>query len=101
MNWLDSQIVVVKIVKLFDAKNRFSELCQTVANTGEPCIVTRRGKALVRLVPAVGGSECPGFPPVSVWDTLAEGQAKYGPIEEEIELPRRTVSSNRTSPLDG
>lgn len=91
----------MKIVKLFDAKNRFSELCQTVASTGEPCIVTRRGKPLVRLVPAVGASECPNFPRASVWDTVAEGQAKYGPIEEEIELPKRKVSSNRASPLDG
>lgn len=85
----------MKTVKLFDAKNRISELCETVARSGEPCLVTRRGKPLVRVVPAIGGPEDPDGSPASVWDTVAEGQTKYGPIEEEIELPARPVVSNR------
>jgi prevent-host-death family protein len=87
----------VKTVKLFDAKNRFSELCDAVARSGEPCLVTRRGKPLVHVVPAVGG---PDDPPTSVWDTVAEGRAKHGPLKEDIELPVRVVSGNRPSPVD-
>jgi len=37
----------------------------------------------------------------SVWDTLAEVRVKYGPIEDEMELPVRVVSGNRPSPVDG
>jgi prevent-host-death family protein len=86
----------VKTVPLFDAKNRFSELCETVARSGEPCLVTRRGKPLVQVIPVAGG---PDHPRASVWDTWAEVRAKYGPIEEEIDLPERVVGSNRPSPL--
>jgi prevent-host-death family protein len=88
----------LKTVKLFDAKNRFSELCDAVARTGEPCLVTRRGKPLVQVIPIVGGRD---NPLASVWDTLAEGRVKYGPIEDEMELPVRVVSGNRPSPVDG
>jgi prevent-host-death family protein len=86
----------VKSVPLFDAKNRFSELCETVARSGEPCLVTRRGKPLVQVIPVAGG---PNHPRASVWDTLAEGETRYGPLEEEIELPDRAAPNNRPSPL--
>jgi prevent-host-death family protein len=87
----------MKTVQLFDAKNRFSELCETVARSGEPCLVTRRGKPLVQVIPVARG---PDRPRASVWDTWAEGQAKYGPIEEEIELPGRVAGNNRSSPIE-
>lgn len=90
----------MRVVKLYDAKNRFSELCETVARSGEPCLVTRRGKPIVRLVPALTVADKAGSFPASVWDTVAEGQTKYGPIKDEITLPPRAVGKNRPSPLD-
>lgn len=81
-------------VALYDAKNRLSELCNKVAETGEPCIISRRGKPIVKLVPVEdsAGSE-------SVWDTVEESQAKYGPLEDDFELPERSTEM-RPSPLE-
>ncbi|MCC5842593.1 MAG: type II toxin-antitoxin system Phd/YefM family antitoxin [Opitutales bacterium] len=83
----------MKTLGLFDTKNRFSEVCDEVARTGEPCVVTRRGRALVRIVPADEGSAS------SVWDTVEEGRSRYGAVEEEFELPPRNVKARRRSPL--
>lgn len=82
-------------VALYDAKNRLSELCNKVTESGEPCIISRRGKPIVKLVPFEDSGE-----PRSVWDTVEEAQAKYGPLDEEFEMPERFSSGMRSSPLD-
>ena len=85
----------MKTLGLFETKNRLSELCEQVASTHEPLVVTRHGKPLVHIVPAtVGGKSA------SVWDTVAESRAKYGALTDELPLPTRKVSNNRTSPLE-
>jgi len=82
-------------VALYDAKNRLSELCNKVTESGEPCIISRRGKPIVKLVPIEDSEESQ-----SVWDTVEEAQAKYGPLDEEFEMPERFSSGMRPSPLD-
>ena len=42
---------------LFDAKTRLSELVEQVANGGDDILITRRGKAVARLVPIDESSE--------------------------------------------
>ncbi len=44
-------------VGLFDAKTRLSELVEQVANGGDDILITRRGKAVARLVPINESSE--------------------------------------------
>jgi len=44
-------------VGLFDAKTRLSELVEQVANGGDDILITRRGKAVARLVPIDESSE--------------------------------------------
>ena len=41
----------MKMVGIFEAKTRLSELCEEVATTHEPVTVTKRGKPLVRIDP--------------------------------------------------
>ncbi len=41
----------MKKIGLFDAKTRFSEICEQVAQGGESVIVTRRGQPPVRIEP--------------------------------------------------
>ena len=82
-------------VALYDAKNRLSEICNQVVETGEPCVISRRGKPIVKLVPI----EDPAGDR-SVWDTVEEALAKYGPLDEGFELPERFASGMRPSPLD-
>lgn len=78
----------MRMMGLFEVKNRFSEVCDEVMRTGGPCIVTRRGKPLVKIIPIEEEQE-------SLWSTVEESQAKYGKIKEELELPERRVSDNR------
>lgn len=79
---------------LYDAKNRLSELCNQVAETGEPCLISRRGKPIVKLVPYQDEAA-----ESSVWGSVEEAQAKYGPLSEDFEQPGRG-SEMRPSPLE-
>ena len=45
------------IVGLFDAKTRLSELVEQVTQGGDDIVITRRGKAVARLVPIEPKSE--------------------------------------------
>ena len=83
----------MKTLGLFEAKNKFSEVCDTVARTGEPVVVTKRGHALVRIVPVEDkphGS--------AIWTAFRESRAKYGEPTEDFELSERS-SKRRPDPL--
>ena len=41
----------MKALGVFDIKTRLSEICDEVAQTGEPVLVTKRGKPFVRIAP--------------------------------------------------
>ena len=81
-------------VALYDAKNRLSELCNKVTETGEPCVISRRGKPIVKLVPIDDPEEYG-----SVWGTVEEAHAKYGTLDADFDLPERSQET-RPSPLD-
>lgn len=85
----------MKTLGLFETKNRLSEICELVATTSEPVVITRHRKPLVQIVPVPSPNQ-----KSSVWDTVEESIAKYGPIEEELELPPWENSRNRPDPLD-
>lgn len=73
------------IVALYDAKNRLSEICNQVSESGQPCVISRRGQPLVKLVPIE-----PEDSKESVWDTVEEAQARHGQLKEDFELPERS-----------
>jgi prevent-host-death family protein len=50
VNWLIRSMK--KTVGIFEAKTKFSEICARVAETGAEYVVTKRGRELVRIVPA-------------------------------------------------
>ena len=58
-------------------------------------MISRRGKPIVKLVPIEDSEE-----PRSVWGTVEEARAKYGPLDEEFEMPERFSSGMRPSPLE-
>ena len=82
------------MVALYDAKNRLSEICNQVSTTGEPCVISRRGQPIVKLVPVDSVEQAD-----SVWATVKEAQAKYGQLDEAFEMPERS-SAPRANPLD-
>ena len=76
----------MKTVGLFEAKTKLSELCQEVAATGEPCIITRRGEPLVRLEAV----HDPRATRESLWakrDRHLRGHGRLAPQEADFELP--------------
>lgn len=79
---------------IFETKNHLSEICEQVAKSGEPLVVTRHGKPLVRIVPMENV-----YDQQSVWDTVQESQAKYGPLPDDFEIPERNTSFNHSDPL--
>lgn len=79
---------------LFDAKNCFSGVCDEVAKSGEPLVVTRRGKPLVRIVRVEEALDV-----TSVWDSVEESVGRYGPLLDDWELPARNPQLNRSDPL--
>lgn len=90
-------------MQLNEAKDQFSKVCEAVAFTGEAVVVTRRGKPLVKLVAMESQDNAlrPDGTRPSVWDTVRERRAKYGPLTEDFELPERDLSRNSTFNLDG
>ncbi|MEM7792805.1 MAG: type II toxin-antitoxin system Phd/YefM family antitoxin [Verrucomicrobiota bacterium] len=84
----------MEMIALDDAKKRLSEICNQVLETGEPCLISRHGKAVVKLVPV-----CETGKADSVWDTMKESRARYGSLEEEFELLKRKPGQ-RPNPLE-
>lgn len=84
----------MKTMGLFEAKNRFSGVCDEVAKSGEPLVVTRRGKPLVRIVRVDEVLDA-----TSVWDSVEESVGRYGPLPDDWELPSRSPQLNRADPL--
>ncbi|MEN8661784.1 MAG: type II toxin-antitoxin system Phd/YefM family antitoxin [Lentimonas sp.] len=79
------------IVALYDAKNRLSEICNQVSETGQPCVISRRGQPLVKLVAIE-----PDDSKESVWDTLDESRALHGRLNEDFDLLERSSKRPRT-----
>ena len=82
-------------IGLFEAKTKFSEICNQVARKGETVIVTRRGKPLVKIEPVTtyptGGSQ--------IWELREKYIREHGPITEDFKLsPRRRTKFK--NPLD-
>jgi len=82
------------MIALYDAKNRLSEICNQVSKTGQPCVISRRGKPVVKLVPVDSEEDV-----ASVWDTVEESRARYGELDEDFDAPERSAQQ-RTQPLD-
>ena len=82
-------------VGLFEAKTKFSEICDEVARKGEPVVVTRRGKPIVKIEPYTDYPEA--LP--DVWIVREREIREHGPWSEDVELPPRRKRAFK-NPLD-
>ena len=82
----------MKTIGIFEAKTKLSDICDEVARTGLPVLVTRRGMALVRIEPVQEQR-------MSVRERLAQYMVKHGSTEpidpEEFELPARSHEESK------
>jgi prevent-host-death family protein len=88
----------MKSIGIFEAKTRFTALCEEVARSGEPALVSRRGKPLVVVGPVPAGLRSQG---PDILTALRAWEAEY-PAEEsdfpEVWLMRGEPQAN---PLSG
>ena len=82
-------------IGLFEAKTKFSEICERVAAKGVAVVVTRRGKPLVKIAPIPTAKARSA----SVWDRRAEFEKMHGRFTEDFTLPPREKQTWR-NPLD-
>jgi prevent-host-death family protein len=84
-------------VGLFEAKTKFSEICDAVAAQGVAVVVTRRGRPLVRIEPIPN----PGGETKGVWDDRAAYVKANGPLTADFHLPPRQKQTWRDPLADG
>ena len=92
-----------KSIGIFEAKTRFSELCEQVARTGKEIVVTRRGKRMVRIAPVTEDPRQDGAAPAGVMDRLKQNESLYGKasrMKQEFPDVWTTRVSKSDSPLD-
>jgi prevent-host-death family protein len=87
--------VAVNAIGLFEAKTKFSEICERVAAKGMTVVVTRRGKPLVKIEPISADQA----KPASVWERRAAFEKKHGRFTEDFTVPPRQKQTWR-NPLD-
>lgn len=85
----------MKAIGLFEAKTRFSEICDRVAARGVGVVVTRRGRPLVTIEPIPASRRRPA----SVWDHRAVLEKQRGRFTADLTLPPRETQTWR-NPLD-
>jgi prevent-host-death family protein len=82
----------MRLIGLFEAKTRLSEICDEVSRSGDSVVITRRGKPLVRIDPVEDDK-------FSVWEDRAEYIARKGRMKHEFDLPPRSPELP-AAPLD-
>ena len=65
----------MKTVGIFEAKTKLSQLCEEVAETHEPVLVTRRGTPFVRIDPLEDS-------PATIKERRAAYNVRYGQSEK-------------------
>ena len=82
------------ILGIYEARTKLSEICEQVAQTGEPVVVTKRGVPLVEIdpvAPAAGTGS-------TIWELRDRFIKEHGELAADIDLPPRTVE-RRESPF--
>lgn len=86
-------------IGIFEAKTHLSEICEKVAETGVEYVVTRRGRAVARIVPAIPEPTSR----IGILARMSQTDETHGPIGNEGEdFPDvwETRRGSKASPLE-
>lgn len=86
----------MQTIGLFEAKTKFSELCDNVVASGRSYIVTRRGKPIAKITPIEPAKKSKGS---TILRLRREYVRKHGPWKDDFKLPPRAPANYR-NPLD-
>ncbi|MCK5198308.1 MAG: type II toxin-antitoxin system Phd/YefM family antitoxin [Spirochaetales bacterium] len=84
----------MKAIGIFEVKTKISEICETVKETHEPVLITKRGKPMVRIIPIDESDE-----KSNIWNQRQKFIDNNGLFSEELILPSREVDTI-INPLD-
>ncbi|MCD6396695.1 MAG: type II toxin-antitoxin system Phd/YefM family antitoxin [Spirochaetaceae bacterium] len=76
----------MKTVGIFEVKAKISEICETVKETQEPILITKRGEPMVRITPIENSKE-----KSNIWNRRKKFLRNNGLFNEDIILPSREV----------
>jgi antitoxin (DNA-binding transcriptional repressor) of toxin-antitoxin stability system len=84
-------------IGIFEAKTRFSQLCDQVNSTGQPLVVERRGKALVMISPVPSSDRQESEDILAAWQRWTSEHP-----EEDDDFPEvSSLRSNKGVPALG
>ncbi len=84
----------MKAIGIYEVKTKISEICETVKETHEPILITKRGKPMVRIIPIEDSEE-----QSNIWNLRQEFIDNNGLFTEELPLPSRKPEK-AVNPLD-
>ena len=79
----------METIGIFEAKTRFSELCEKVFKTKESILITRRGVPIVKIDPVTYADSEKS----DIWMAREKFLNKYGQLDQDLEIPERTTES--------
>lgn len=87
----------MKTIGLFEAKTKLSEICGEVSDKGDPVVITRRGRPLVRIEPV-------REPVMTIRERRAAYMVRHGRLErtdeEDFVPPPRPREKPRSVTLE-
>lgn len=78
----------MKAIGIFEVKAKISEICETVKETHEPILITKRGIPMVRIIPIENPEE-----KSNIWNLRKIFIDNNGLFTEELILPSREVDT--------
>jgi prevent-host-death family protein len=76
-------------IGIFEAKTRFSEICEKVFNSREPVLITKRGVPIVKILPVTFNENQKS----DIWEVREGYLQKYGEPDKDIEIPKREAET--------
>ena len=78
----------MKAIGIFEVKTKISELCETVKETCEPILITKRGIPMVKIIPLKNLEH-----QSDIWNQRTVFVNAQGLITEELPLPTRKAET--------
>ncbi len=91
---VDQYIINMKAIGIFEVKTKISEICETVKETREPVLITKRGIPMVRIIPIENPEK-----ESNIWNLRKKFIDNNGLFTEELPLPSRKADI-LINPLD-
>jgi len=75
----------MKTMGIFEAKTKFSEICDMVDKSKEPILITKRGVPVVKINPVINTKKS------EIWNMREKFIKENGEIDIDIPIPKRKI----------